>query len=86
MSKLIKLYFLNMWSFYYVNKTIKNVCPDGRGPLSWVSSCKVKGHWCDFWSERLPGLSVHTSWSAYKRQPIDVSLLLFLPPFPSLKK
>ena len=60
---------------------------------SWVSSCKAKDHRFDSWSGHMPGL-----WARFpvggrvrgKRSMflshVDVSLPLFLPPFPSLKK
>ena len=59
--------------------------------LSWASPHKPKGCWFDSWSGHMPGLHV---WSPVGVRMgvnqlmflchIDMSLPLFLPPFPSL--
>ena len=53
------------------------------GGVSWVLFHKPKGHWFYSQSGHVPGLQVHADQGPYGRQPIDLSLSLFLPPFPS---
>ena len=50
------------------------------GSVDWVSSCKPKGCRFDSQSGHMPGLRV---WSPVRTH-TDVSLPLFLPPFPAL--
>ena len=60
---------------------------------SWVSSCKAKdrrfdsrsGHMPGLWARFPVGVHVRGKWSMFLSH-IDVSLPLFLPRFPSLKK
>ena len=59
--------------------------PDWGDSVGWMSSCKLKGHWFD--SRHMPGLQVRSPVGGVQETTdlcIDVSLLLFLPPFPSL--
>ena len=59
--------------------------PDGYGSVGWASSCKAKCHWFDSWLGHMPGLQPSLQLgSCVRGKPIDVSLLLFLPPFPFL--
>ena len=54
--------------------------PYWRGLVGWTSSCKAKGQGPTPDQLQVPSQGV------YKRQPIDGSLPLFVPPFPSLYK
>ena len=80
-------------SWYNLQVSRAGSSPDWCGSVGWVSSCKVKGCWFDSWSGHMPGLWVQTpvgvctggNWSMFVSH-IDLSLLLSLPPFPSLQK
>ena len=51
-----------------------------------LPACKSQGRWFDSQSGTCLGCRPGPQWGAYERQPHnDVSLSLFLPPFPSLK-
>ena len=52
--------------------------------VGWVSSCKPKGRRSDPLWGICPGGGFIPGQGVYKRQPIGVSLPLFLPPFSSL--
>ena len=71
-------------------KSIKD-SPDRCGSVGGMSSHKAKAHWVEFQSEHMPELRVLSPFGAYARgnqstflSHINVSLPLFLPPFPSL--
>ena len=69
---------------------IKLMGPDQCGSVGWAPFHKMKGHQLDSWLGPTPGLRVQSlvgvgAWSMFLAC-IDVSPLLFLPPFPSLYK
>ena len=76
--------------YYSVIKKMK-YCPGQCGSVGWASSCKGKGHQFDFclghmsglWAWSPGGACVSSNQLMFLSQ-IDVSLFLFLPPFPSL--
>ena len=53
------------------------------GSVGWVLTHKAKGHWFHSWSRAWAVGSVLVG-APMKGNLIDVSLTLFLPPFPSL--
>ena len=66
--------------------------PDPCGSFGWASSCKAKGLRFYSRSGHMPGLQVRSSVAEHMRgngsmflSHVDVSLLLFLPPSPSLE-
>ena len=50
----------------------------------WVPACVPKGGQFDSWSVYVPGMQAGPQLGECERQLTDVSLPLFLPPFPSL--
>ena len=54
--------------------------PGWHGSVDWVPGCEPKDHWFDSQSRHMPGLGARSLYLSH----IDVSLSLFLPPFPSL--
>ena len=59
----------------------RTVIPGWRGSVDWASACKLKGYWLGSLSGHMPGLQ---AWSPVGGMRGNVSLLSFLPPFPSL--
>ena len=78
------------WVGRQVNNFIQSfkkylLCPNWHGSVDWASSCKLKGCW--FGSDQCTclGCGPGPLLEAWEKQPIDVSLPLFLPPFPLSK-
>ena len=66
---------------------LRNFGPGWCGSVNWALACEPKSHRLDSQSGHMPGLLARSGpqWEVRERQPhTDVSLSLFLPPFPSL--
>ena len=72
---------LQFWVFFFFFRTNQENSPGWYGSVNWVLAWKPKGCWFDSHSF----LRARSPVGVCKRHPhIDVSLPLFLPPFPSL--
>ena len=62
--------------------------PGWCGSVDWASSCEPKGRWFHSQSGHMPGLWARSpvGGACLRQLHIDVSLNLFLPPFPSKNK
>ena len=71
------MYFQN---FFGESNKIMYISSGWCGSVDWIPACEPKGHWFDSQSGYMPGLQTKLEGQPH----IDVSLPLFLPPFPSL--
>ena len=67
---------------------LKRICFALAAVAQWIEhlAYKLKGRWFDSQSGTGLGCGMGSRLGVCERQPTDISLPLFLPPFPSLRK